>query len=540
MKKKTAARKKLERRVERKVAKTFAEKLAESLPPAPGSTIKANVSSKVTESIIAQARAKNMKAHVQPFKFPQHPKGVVPKSKQMAMDDALASPVAWAANGWGGAAFAEGLEFLGYAYLAELSQRPEYRVVSECIATEMTRKWIKFKAVGDVDKTDKIKELEDEFKRLKVQEHFCTLAVQDGFFGRSHLYLDIKDASDDRTELKTPIGDGWNKITKNKIEKDSLERLVPIEAVWIYPTDYNANDPLKTDWYNPNSWFVMGKQLHSSRLLKFIGREVPDLLKPAYSFGGLSMSQMIKPYVDNWLRTRQAVADLVWSFSVSGLKTNLSASLQADGDQLFKRVDLFNALRNNRGALILDKDTEDWFNVQTGLGTLDALQAQTQEHMAAIARIPLVKLLGISPAGLNASSEGEIRAFYDFIGSYQQSFFKPNLHRVVGFAMMNIWGDVDPDITFEFEELWSLDEKGQAEVDKIRSETDTVNIDNGSIDPRESRKRIANDPNTHYQGLNVEDVPERGEEIEESDTDLDPSPKNGAFKDRQGAEKDDE
>lgn len=529
--KKTATRKKLERRIERKVAK----RLAETIVPVPGAIIKPEGPAKITESIIARARAKQMKDGVQPFKFPQHPKGVVPRSKTMAMDEALSAPVAWASGGWGGAAFAEGLEFLGYAYLAELSQRPEYRVVSECIATEMTRKWIKFKAVGDEDKTDRIKELEDEFKRLRVQEHLCTIATQDGFFGRAHLFLDMGD-NDDRTELKTPIGDGWNKITSSKIEKGSLKRLVPIEAVWIYPTDYNANDPLKPDWYNPSSWFVMGKQLHSSRLLKFIGREVPDLLKPAYSFGGLSMSQMIKPYVDNWLRTRQAVADLIWSFSVSGLRTNMAAALQADGDELFKRVDLLNALKNNRGALILDKDTEEWFNIQTSLSTLDALQAQTQEHMAAIARIPLVKLLGISPAGLNASSEGEIRAFYDFIASYQTSFFRPNLHRIVGFAMMNIWGEVDPNITFDFEELWSIDEKEQAEVDKIRSETDTVNIDNGSIDPRESRKRIANDPGTQYQGLNVEDVPERGEEIEEPGNELDPSPAGGAFEDRQGAE----
>jgi hypothetical protein len=48
----------------------------------------------------------------------------------------------------------------------------------------------------------------------------------------------------------------------------------------------------------------MSREVHRSRLLTFIGRELPDILKPAYAFGGLSMSQMLKPYVDNRLRSR--------------------------------------------------------------------------------------------------------------------------------------------------------------------------------------------------------------------------------------------
>jgi hypothetical protein len=34
-----------------------------------------------------------------------------------------------------------------------------------------------------------------------------------------------------------------------------------IEAVWVYPHDYETNDPLKPNWYKPSSWFVMGKQI---------------------------------------------------------------------------------------------------------------------------------------------------------------------------------------------------------------------------------------------------------------------------------------
>jgi hypothetical protein len=115
------------------------------------------------------------------------------------------------ALGWAGSfanqVFAEGLEFLGYPYLAELAQQSEYRVITETIATEMTRKWIKFQAVGEEDKTDKIKAIEDEFTRLGVKDAIRKALEIDGFFGRAHMYVDL-GSTDDRDELRLPIGNG--------------------------------------------------------------------------------------------------------------------------------------------------------------------------------------------------------------------------------------------------------------------------------------------------------------------------------------------
>ena len=210
--------------------------------------------------------------------------------------------------------------------------------------------------------------------------------------------------------------------------------------MWTYPTQYNSNNPLKPDWYNPQMWFVMATEIDVSRLLKFVGREVPDMLKPAYSFGGLSLTQMAKPYVDNWLNIRQSVADIIQAFSVFVLGTNLAETLTPGGEQLFARADLFNNIRDNRGLMMIDKDTEQFANVAAPLGTLDALQAQAQEHMASVSRIPLVKLLGISPHGLNATAEPELRAFYDHIHAYQEKFFSPNLRRVIASAQLRSGG----------------------------------------------------------------------------------------------------
>jgi len=234
----------------------------------------------------------------------------------------------------------------------------------------MTRKWIKLQAVGDEDKTAQIKAIEDEFTRLDVRDTIRKALEVDGFFGRAHIYLNL-GTTDDREELRLEIGNGQHAMSKAKVGQGSLKRLRVIEPVWTYSSSYNATDPLKPDWYKPSSWFVQGKEVHSTRLLTFIGREVPDLLKRAYSLGGLSMSQMVKPYVDNWLRVRQLVSDLISTFSTSGIKTDLSQMLAAGGEQLFKRMVLFNSNRDSQGLVVLDKETEEYFKVSTLLTTLD-------------------------------------------------------------------------------------------------------------------------------------------------------------------------
>lgn len=245
----------------------------------------------VTETHLAYSMQSPERARtVRPFAIPLPPKGVVPTGVPlMASDSQLVGASQWA-GGYNGYAFTEGLEFLGYPYLSELAQRPEYRRMVEVIATEMTRKWIEFEVSGNADKTEKIAKIKDEMDRLQVQAAFKKLAELDGFFGRSHLYIDIDDSFEKPEELMTPIGNGRDKTSESKASKGSLKYLKAIEPAWTYPTDYNSNDPLRQDWYKPSMWFVMGKRIDASRLLTFIGREVPDLLKPAYSFGGLALT----------------------------------------------------------------------------------------------------------------------------------------------------------------------------------------------------------------------------------------------------------
>ncbi|EBU7311008.1 hypothetical protein DK018_25805, partial [Salmonella enterica subsp. enterica serovar Panama] len=142
---------------------------------------------------------------------------------------------------------------------------------------------------------------------------------------------------------------------------------------------------------------------------------------------------------------------------LSGIMTDMSQALTGKRDPNYaKRAELFNRTRDNRGLLILDKQKEEFFQFNTPLSGLDTLQAQAQEHMFFVSAIPSVKFAGLSPAGLNASSEGEIRVFYDTITALATRLLNKPLKKVLDIIQLSEFGDIDPDITFEFEPLHEL------------------------------------------------------------------------------------
>lgn len=439
------------------------------------------------------------------FRAAPPPPGVVPEGvRPMAMDEDLGQ---WAhgLSGW-----TENLTWLGMPFLAELAQRAEYRQITETIAKEMTRRWVKVTASGDQDKTERVSAIEDALKKHKIRQKFRHLAELDGFFGRGHLYVDTGQTAE-RDLLKVPLI-----LDRRTFEPGSLRGFRVVEPAWTYPGVYESMDPLAEDFYAPRTWYVYGKEVHRSRLITFVSREVPDLLKPSYQFGGVSMSQLARPYVDNWLRTRQSVSDLVHSFSTMILATDMADVLQAGGAQaLFDRIELFNNLRDNRGTMALDKDREELTNVITPLGTLDHLQAQAQEQMAAVSHIPLIVLLGITPSGLNASSDGELQAWAAWVKSMQEHLFDDPLDRVIKCIQIDQWGEIDPDIGFDYEPLRELSDAERSAARKQDADTHAVYVNAGVIAPEEVRQAIAEDDNSPYAGVDLSGPPPEPPQAEE-------------------------
>lgn len=486
-----------------------------------------------------------------PLELPALPPGVVPDTLPsgngltLAMDAGVeeiardSMPNVERFFSWGNEGMAFGYFFQGYPYYAQLTQISEYRNPCERLATEMTRKWIKLKATdkkkkpGENDDADdnkqandakppkppadddgaepapvdpakqelddKITEITQCMEDMDVRGAFRTCIIQDGWFGRSQLYIRIKGQEGDAAR-QLPL-----MIDKNSIGVGQLLGFQPIEAYWTTPYSYNAVDPTRPDFYKPVSWFVLGKKTHTSRLLMFCARPVPDLLKPAYNFGGQPLIGLLEPAVNMWLRTRKSVNDLLHNFSVTILKSNLATLLEDEEDGgLVGRAELMTAQRDNGGVAVIDMNTEDIVKADTSLAGLDKLQAQAQEHMAAICNEPLVIMTGVTPSGLNASSEGEIQIWHENVSAQQKNVCDAPLKLVIEAIQLHLYGEIDDAITHEWVPLDEPTAKELAEERAADATRDGVYIDKAVLDPQEVRDRLAKDPTSGYDGLTGE------------------------------------
>ena len=451
------------------------------------------------------------------------PEGVRGDKNTIALDNAITNFTAANYN-IVSSFIADGLNFKGYADLAAMMLRAEFRKPVEVLAKECTREWIRFrstntKADQDEEAARKIDEIEAEFLRLRVREKVRRHITHGLAFGLGHIWIDVNGASFDTAGQMKPLV-----ISEQGVKKGTLRRIENIDPIWTNPNNYNADNPLRPDYFKPETWWVQGVQIHSSRLLTIVPFEVPDILKPAFNFGGLSLTQQLEAYVHNFLRTRQSVSDMVSNYATKILKTDMFGNMQSDGclnygdldaDSITGRVAAMNAWQNNNGTFVLDKEGEDFDIKAAPIAGLSDLQSQSMEFMAGIPGIPLVKLFGIQPQGLNASSEGEIRVLYDEIAAMQEAIVYETVRSLFRLVQLNLWGEIDPTLDFEFVHLWQLSEKEAAEVEKIKTDTDAVNVQAGIISPEEARERQSTDDHSIYHNVNLSGPPPESPDPEE-------------------------
>ena len=389
--------------------------------------------------------------------------------------------------------FVENTGFPGFPTLALLAQLPEYRAMHETLADECVRCWGKVVSAGASDAA-KLQEIEAELERIDLCAIIRQAVIHDQAFGGAHVYFKLRNDADTRS---LPL-----LMKPYNVPKGAFQGLRAVEPYWVTPNNYNSIDPTAADFYKPSSWWMIGIETHATRMQTIISRPVADMLKPTYSFRGVSMSQLAMPYVDNWLRTRQSVSDTVKQFSISGVKTDLQQALLPGGTQeLAQRAALINAYRDNRNILFLDMATEEFFQVNTPLSGLDALQAQAQEQMSAVSHIPLVKLLGVTPTGLNASSEGEIRVFYDYVRGYQKNVLTSLVMNVLRVVQLSLFSEVDPHVIWEWAPLLELTALEQADARAKDADTDAKYLEAGVVTPEQVAEVLHNDAHSRYAGI---------------------------------------
>lgn len=417
----------------------------------------------------------------------------------MAMDKCIEGVICKFSDEWRQLAMPK---FLGYPLLSNIAQDPLIRAGIETIADDMTRKFINLTSKGDIDLSAKISDLESDLQKFRVKSIFNQAISMCGYQGGCLVYIDVGPLDDD--EKKTPLF-----LDSFTFKKGMLRGFKVIEPINIYPGIYDTLDPTSEDYFNPETWFILGKEYHKSRFLYFAQNEVPLILKPLYNFFGISLAQQVLEYVQNFTENRRSAQRLLNKFSMTVWRTDMSAFLNNGScESLVQRVKFANSQRSNDGMFLLDKEREELEQINTPLAGVTDIVSMSLDLAPVILGISKDKYFGDLPKGLNASSEGTNRIYYDKIYSLNEKISYDAVEKVLKILQLNLYGEIDSNISFEFAPLWEMDERERAEINKINADTAAIYVDRGSLSNTEVRGALADNPNSGYSNIDVDDVPE--------------------------------
>lgn len=388
--------------------------------------------------------------------------------------------------------------FPGYSLLCGLSQNGIIRSGIEMRAKEMTRKWGELERTkeeeGDEGEGERLTKLEELMKEHRVKWLFREAAEKCGFLGGCLLFV---DTGDDAKELVNPLV-----YDVKTFRRGSLKGFRMVDPYSVYPGVYNSMNPLAEDYFKPKLWYVQGIPVHCSRFIRFTENELPTLIRPAYNFFGLSLAQRVLDAVSHFTRNREAASKMLEKISLMVLKTDMSDILAGGGDaDMERRRQYFVDNWNYEGLAVIDSEKEDIVILNNSIGGITDIVRQSMEYVAAMFNEPATKIWGISPAGMNATGESDMKNHYDNIASLQEQMLYEPLRKLLAILQLNEWGSIDTSIDFKFSPLSEDSEESRANVNKTKADTYSVLNAIGAIGAEDVRDELIHDPNSGFNDL---------------------------------------
>ena len=259
---------------------------------------------------------------------------------------------------------------------------------------------------------------------------------------------------------------------------------------------------------------IDGQRIHHSRVLRFIGVELPWQQRTSEQHWGASVVEQAHDRLLAYDSATQGSANLLYKsfLRVIGVE-NLRAILAAGGKAetaLLRQFEMIRQMQSNEGITLLDKNDTFYTTGYTFAGMYDALQAFA-EQISGATGIPLIRLLGQSPKGFS-SGESDLRTYYDTIATLQYDDLRPALEAVFAVLSRHLWGEALPDgFSFEFESLMQPTETDKAQIATADAQAVAALVSAGILSPargleslRDSARltgRFANVTDADIQGL---------------------------------------
>ncbi|MFF3704703.1 anti-CBASS protein Acb1 family protein [Pseudomonas qingdaonensis] len=343
---------------------------------------------------------------------------------------------------------------------------------------DATRRWRGWQATKD-----QIEKIEAEEKRLDLRRKVKQALTRARLFGGSAIFIGTGERDTSGPLNPERIGKGGIKyltvLSKRKLAAGEIEQ-----------------DPQSELFEKPKWYTLSGSQLkiHPSRLIIFIGAELPDPeadMVVDYGWGD-SVLQAVFDAIKQSDGTNANVASLVYEAKVDVIKIpDFMQQLQdpAFEKQVLERIRLAAMAKGINGTLLLDA-AEDYDSKQASFGGLPDVIDRFLQAVSGAADIPATRLIGQAPSGLSATGESDLRNYYDRIQAMQELDITPALSVADECLIRSALGSRDKKIHYVWNPLWQPTATQQSENSKRAAETVKILKESGLF-PDEALSKAA-------------------------------------------------
>jgi phage-related protein (TIGR01555 family) len=346
--------------------------------------------------------------------------------------------------------------------------------IIDAVADDMTRAWRKWKGGKK-----QVPAMERAEKKLKVRQKVATALRQARLYGGSGIYIGTRD-----TDVSKPLD-------LDRLKKGGITYLHVLSRweLWAGALD---RDPLSPHFGEPIFYEIVSAgsptepahgavQIHPSRVVRFQG--IPQLeMSRQFDGWGFPILQRVYDAVRNAAAAQGALASLMQEAKVDVVKIRDLTRNSVDAgwrQAMIARFSLAKQAKSINGMFLLDAE-EEYEQKKISLADTPKVLAAFLEVACGAASMPVTRLLGQPPGGLNASGDSNIRHWYDTVNSKQTTELGPDILRLDE-ALERHAGVSPGSVDYEWVPLWQMTEAEKAAISLQKAQATQVIAATGTV-----------------------------------------------------------
>lgn len=389
----------------------------------------------------------------------------------------------------------------------------------DSIAEDMTRAGISIK--GDIQ-PEQIEQMQVQMTRIGVWSALLE-AIKWGRLYGGAIALIVIDGQDPATPLNV-----------DTVGKDQFRGLKVFDRWQLRPSLQNmvleGMDYGLPEFYDVISNIATGQvsnlRIHHSRVIRQIGIQLPAMQAMTEEWWGESVIERMYDRLVSFDAATSGAANLIQkahlrTVQIDKLREVLAAGGKAE-ENLLSMFHHMRMLQTNEGLTLLDKEDTFAAHSYTFSGLSDMI-LQFGQQIAGATGIPLVRLFGQSPAGLNSTGESDLRMYYDNVAAQQESRLRDGMMKVLRVMHKSLFGVLPPDnFDFDFVPLWQTSTKEKADIATSITTTVATAYEKGIIDQTTALQELKQSSESTGVFTNITE-----EQIEEAKMEPPPMPTEG-------------